>query len=166
MRTQLLPPFLADDFKCKLLEITCHVVRALYAWRGPYNFTQNAITLTVANSSIISFTFPSQKMKLVLQYWHNSFRIRHSLVKCSWRCFCNRVFLQPLFVHFTPMKLQWASCFWKKKAKQKQGVYNFSIFSAEWISYFQHGRVGGFGNTKESQQDKGTILIHPILSQL
>ena len=27
MRTQLLPPFLADDFKCKLLEITCRVVR-------------------------------------------------------------------------------------------------------------------------------------------
>ena len=27
MRTQLLPPFFADDFKCKLLEITCHVVR-------------------------------------------------------------------------------------------------------------------------------------------
>ena len=29
MRTQLLPPFLGDDFKCKLLEITCHVVRVL-----------------------------------------------------------------------------------------------------------------------------------------
>ena len=37
MRTQLLPPFLADDFKCKLLEITCHVVRALFAQRGPNN---------------------------------------------------------------------------------------------------------------------------------
>ena len=34
MRTQLLPPFLADDFKCKLLEITCHVVRPFSAWCG------------------------------------------------------------------------------------------------------------------------------------
>ena len=34
MRTQLLPPFLADDFKCKLREITCHVVRAPF--RGPF----------------------------------------------------------------------------------------------------------------------------------
>ena len=31
MRTQLLLPFLADDFKWKLLEIMCHVVRALFA---------------------------------------------------------------------------------------------------------------------------------------
>ena len=37
MRTQLLPPFVAADFKCKLLEIMCHVARALLAWRGPFN---------------------------------------------------------------------------------------------------------------------------------
>ena len=39
MRTQLLPPFLADDFKCKLLEIKCHVIRALFAWRGPAHWS-------------------------------------------------------------------------------------------------------------------------------
>ena len=39
MRTQLLPPFLADDFKWKLLEIMCHVVRALFARRSPMNKT-------------------------------------------------------------------------------------------------------------------------------
>ena len=35
MRAQLLPPLLADDFKWTLLEITGHVVRALFARRGP-----------------------------------------------------------------------------------------------------------------------------------
>ena len=47
MRTQLLPPFLADDFKCKLLEITCHVVQALFAWRGPFNY---GVTRTIYES--------------------------------------------------------------------------------------------------------------------
>ena len=36
--TQFLPPFLADVFKCKLLEFTCHIVWALFAWRGPVLF--------------------------------------------------------------------------------------------------------------------------------
>ena len=31
MRTQILPQFLADDFKSKLLEIMCYVVPALFA---------------------------------------------------------------------------------------------------------------------------------------
>ena len=34
--TLLLPPFLAHVFKCKLLEVTCHIIRALFARRSPF----------------------------------------------------------------------------------------------------------------------------------
>ena len=40
-KTLFLPPFLAYVFKCKLLKITCHVVRALFVWRGPYDFPKS-----------------------------------------------------------------------------------------------------------------------------
>ena len=48
MRTQLLQPFLADDFKFKLLKITCHVVRSLFASRCTFAFLTSLHDLTKA----------------------------------------------------------------------------------------------------------------------
>lgn len=102
-----------------------------------YNFTQNAITLTVANSSIIIITFLLQKMKLVSQYRHDSSRITHFLFKCSWRCFCNGVSLQPLFVHFTFMKPQSASCIWKKRQNKSKAFITSASFQPNESGIFK-----------------------------